>query len=65
MEMYRVVSVSGVTALQWALVALFTINFSWIALAFTSAIVGLPGAPAAAAAPPPVPDQPRGAGPPS
>ena len=39
-EMYRVVSVSGVTALQWALVALFTVNFSWIALAFTSAIVG-------------------------
>ena len=38
--MYRVVSVSGVTALQWVLVALFTINFSWIALAFTSAIVG-------------------------
>jgi membrane glycosyltransferase len=39
-EMYRVVSVSGVTMLQWALVALFTINFSWIALAFTSAVVG-------------------------
>lgn len=39
-EMYRVVSVSKVTPLQWALVALFTVNFSWIALAFTSAIVG-------------------------
>jgi membrane glycosyltransferase len=39
-EMYRVVSVSGVTMLQWALVALFTINFSWIALAFTNAILG-------------------------
>ena len=39
-EMYRVVSISKVTPLQWALVALFTINFSWIALAFTSAIVG-------------------------
>ena len=38
--MYGVVSVSDVTPLQWALVALFTINFSWIALAFTSAIVG-------------------------
>src|SRR6478609_10264796 len=39
-EMYKVVSVSGVTFLQWMLVALFTINFSWIALAFTSALVG-------------------------
>ena len=39
-EMYRVVSVSNVTILQWALVALFTVNFSWIALAFASAIVG-------------------------
>jgi membrane glycosyltransferase len=39
-EMYKVVSVSGVTVLQWMLVALFTINFSWIALAFTSALVG-------------------------
>ena len=26
-EMYRVVSVSGVTALQWVLVGLFTVNF--------------------------------------
>ena len=39
-EMYKVVSVSVVTPLQWALVALFTINFSWIAVAFTSSIVG-------------------------
>ena len=38
--MYKVVSVSGVTVLQWMLVALFTINFSWIALAFASALVG-------------------------
>ena len=35
-EMYGVVSVSGVTFLQWLLLILFTINFSWIALAFTS-----------------------------
>ena len=42
-EMYRVVSVSSVTLLQWALLALFTINFSWIAIAFTSAIVGFVG----------------------
>ncbi len=39
-EMYQVVSVSRTTMLQWLLVALFTINFSWIALAFTSAILG-------------------------
>jgi membrane glycosyltransferase len=39
-EMYQVVSVSRTTALQWLLLVLFTINFSWIALAFTSALVG-------------------------
>ncbi len=39
-EMYQVVSVSRTTMLQWLLVALFTINFSWIALAFTSGILG-------------------------
>ncbi|MFD2251378.1 membrane glycosyltransferase [Pseudochelatococcus lubricantis] len=39
-QMYQVVSVSRTTVLQWVLLVLFTINFSWIALAFTSAIVG-------------------------
>lgn len=39
-EMYEVVSVSGTTALQWLLLGLFTVNFSWIALAFTSALLG-------------------------
>ncbi|HZH52156.1 MAG TPA: glucans biosynthesis glucosyltransferase MdoH [Microvirga sp.] len=39
-EMYQVVSVSRTTILQWALVALFTVNFSWIAIAFTSAVLG-------------------------
>jgi membrane glycosyltransferase len=39
-EMYRVVSVSNVTVLQWALLGLFTVNFSWIALAFTSGVLG-------------------------
>jgi len=39
-EMYQVVSVSRTTILQWVLVALFTINFSWIAVAFTSALLG-------------------------
>jgi len=39
-EMYQVVSVSRTTVLQWLLVALFTVNFSWIAVAFTSAVLG-------------------------
>ena len=39
-EMYRVVEVGGVTILEWALMGLFLINFSWIALAFVSSIVG-------------------------
>ncbi|WP_428351394.1 glucans biosynthesis glucosyltransferase MdoH [Lichenifustis flavocetrariae] len=39
-EMYRVVNVGGVTLLKWILLILFTANFSWIALAFTSAIAG-------------------------
>jgi membrane glycosyltransferase len=38
--MYQVVSVSRTTVLQWVLLALFTVNFSWIALAFTSALLG-------------------------
>jgi membrane glycosyltransferase len=39
-EMYNVVSISRTTSLQYVLLALFIVNFSWIALAFTSAIVG-------------------------
>ena len=39
-EMYRVIDVGGVTTLKWALLALFVLNFSWIALSFMSAIVG-------------------------
>ncbi|MCC0005664.1 MAG: glucans biosynthesis glucosyltransferase MdoH [Methylobacteriaceae bacterium] len=40
-EMYKVVEVGGVTLLKWALLFLFVANFSWIALAFTSGVVGL------------------------
>lgn len=40
LEMYQVVSVSRTTVLQWVLLALFTVNFSWIALAFTSGLLG-------------------------
>jgi membrane glycosyltransferase len=39
-EMYKVVAVSGVTLLQWVLLVFFVLNFSWIALAFTSGVVG-------------------------
>jgi len=40
-EMYRVVAVSSnVTFLQWVLLVLFVMNFSWIAMAFTSGVVG-------------------------
>jgi membrane glycosyltransferase len=39
-EMYGVVSVGAVTLLEWALVVTFVINFSWIALAFTSSVLG-------------------------
>ena len=39
-EMYKVVEVGSVTLLKWALLFLFVANFSWIALAFTSAIAG-------------------------
>jgi membrane glycosyltransferase len=40
-EMYGVVAVGGVTALEWGLVILFVINFSWISLALTNAVLGL------------------------
>jgi membrane glycosyltransferase len=42
-QMYEVVAVGGVTPLEWALVFLFVINFSWIALACSSAFVGFFG----------------------
>jgi membrane glycosyltransferase len=40
-EMYKVVSISGTTFLQYVLLILFIINFSWIALAATSATLGI------------------------
>ncbi len=38
--MYGVVEVGVITPLEWALVGLFVVNFSWIALAFTSSVLG-------------------------
>jgi membrane glycosyltransferase len=54
-EMYQVVSVSRTTVLQWVLLALFTVNFSWIALAFTSALLGFAVLARRPAAAPPLP----------
>ena len=39
-EMYNVLSVSGITALQIALLVAFTLNFVWIALPFVSGVAG-------------------------
>ncbi len=40
-QMYKVVEAGGVTGLEWVFLALFVINFSWIALAFFTAILGV------------------------
>ena len=40
MEMYGVINVGAITVLKVALLILFVLNFSWIALAFTNGIVG-------------------------
>ncbi len=39
-QMYKVVEVGGVTVLEWMLLLLFLVNFSWIALAFSSGFLG-------------------------
>jgi membrane glycosyltransferase len=39
-EMFRVIEVGGVTVLEAVLLGLFVINFSWIALAFASGLLG-------------------------
>ncbi len=54
-EMYKVVSVGGTTPLEWALLVLFVANFSWIALAFTSSLVGFVWMVALAPKPPELP----------
>jgi len=40
LEMYNVVDVGGVTALEWALLALFVALFAWVAFSFMSALAG-------------------------
>ena len=39
-EMYGVINIGAITTLKWALLVLFICNFSWIAIAFTSGILG-------------------------
>jgi hypothetical protein len=40
-QMYKVVEAGGVTLLEWAFLVFFVVNFSWIALAFTTGLLGL------------------------
>jgi membrane glycosyltransferase len=39
-QMYKVVGVGTITALEWVLVVLFVITFSWVALSFSASVVG-------------------------
>jgi membrane glycosyltransferase len=39
-EMYGVLSTTSITALQWAFLLLFSINFTWISFAFAQATLG-------------------------
>ncbi|MBU3919314.1 MAG: glucans biosynthesis glucosyltransferase MdoH, partial [Alphaproteobacteria bacterium] len=40
-EMFEVLSVSNLTAFEWALLVVFTLNISWVCFAFVNAMVGL------------------------
>ena len=39
-DMHRVLDVAGMTALEWVLLAVFTLNITWIAFAFVSGTIG-------------------------
>ena len=39
-EMFKVVSISPVTPLEWVIAVLFVITFSWMTLSFTAGVVG-------------------------
>ena len=39
-QMYKVVGVGTTTLLEWVMVVLFVITFSWLALSFTASVVG-------------------------
>lgn len=40
-EMFQVLKVSGLTLFEWALLAVFALNISWVCFAFVNAVVGL------------------------
>lgn len=42
-EMYEVVAPAGVTSLEWAILGVFWVNFTWIAFAFVTATAGFLG----------------------
>jgi len=50
-EMFQVLSVSSLTIFEWALLAVFALNISWVCFAFVSALAGLASALSAAKAP--------------
>ena len=56
-EMYGVVKVGGITLLKWLLLILFVANFSWIAISFSSALLGFVWLLFFAPKPPPLPDR--------
>jgi membrane glycosyltransferase len=56
-EMYGVVNVGAITFLKWALLVLFVVNFSWIALAFMNGLVGFAWLMASRRGPPPPPER--------
>src|SRR5260370_18324700 len=39
-QMYKVVGAGTITALDWVMVVLFVITFSWLCLSFTATVVG-------------------------
>ena len=39
-QMFKVVSISTVTPLEWVIVVLFVITFSWVTLSFSACVVG-------------------------
>ncbi len=39
-QMYKVVGIGPITPLEWAMLVLFIVTFSWVALSFTAGVVG-------------------------
>lgn len=54
-EMFNVLSVNGLTLLEWVLLAIFAINISWVCFAFVNASIGLVAAVVSLGRPVPAP----------